>query len=418
MSDSPVHSPDILPIPRRQWLGRLMERFQWLPAIARIQRVRRKRFLTHIKSPGRRVLVQEILLHECAREFQSALKEWTRTTARSIFWPEPLDGRNLSPCRCSVIINTVDRADDLALTLDSLREKWNEVEDEIIIVLGPTGDNSEEIIRRSAVPCRLIHFPVRNLAVSRNLGWLAANGRHVAFIDDDASPAEGWLDALLEPLERDSGIGISAGFVMDGQGERFLNRFVVADTLGRAFWFDDEVAARAKIDEMGAHRAFLTATGCNMAFRRSVLETIGGFDPFYQYFLEETDVVWRALAEGFRCEISPNSHVLHRLGLNLARTPSFELENRIVVIRSQIHYIGKFGKSTFSSEEIENCLWERALLDLEKIAWDSSADRKSAASCAELQSRYLHAVANEFRLDTGTGSSSFRPPNPIETNPL
>ncbi len=168
-----------------------------------------------------------------------------------------------------------------------------------------------------------------------------------------------------------------------------------------------------KIRELGAHRAFPTAMGCNMAFRRSALAWVGGFDPFYQYFLEETDVVWRILSAGHRCAVSPDSRVLHRLGGNLARKPFFDVASRTVVIRSQIHYIGKFGKTTFPPGEIEGCLWERALLDLEKIAWDSCVPGAENDACGGLQSRYLRAVADEFRLDSTPDSSSLAGPSPI-----
>lgn len=414
VSNRSVPEIELLRIPHRQGLGRLLDRIKWLPGIARIRRVRRKRFLARIKGPDRRVLIEGVLRQPPGQEFQSALEAWARESTSSISSREPYPRTEISSRRCSVIINTVDRAKDLGVTLEALRKHWDHSRDELIIVLGPTGDESEEVIRRCFMPCRLIHCPERNLAVSRNLGWQAANGRHVAFIDDDASPADGWLDSLLEPLERDLEVGISAGFVMDGEGERFLNRYVVADHLGRAFWFEDCAAAKVKVEELGAHRAFLTATGCNMAFRRAALDEIGGFDPFYAYFLEETDAVLRAISAGFRCVAAPESRVFHRLGANLARKPNFQIQNRIVVIRSQIHYLGKFGKATFPADEIENCLWERALLDLEKIAWDCAPKH----SCGDLQRRYLQAVADEFRLDSSPQSSSFPAPPPNKSNAL
>ncbi|RYD47185.1 MAG: glycosyltransferase family 2 protein [Verrucomicrobiaceae bacterium] len=236
--------------------------------------------------------------------------------------------------------------------------------------------------------------------------------RCIAFIDDDASPAEGWLDRLLAPLERYPKVGVAAGHVLDGAGQRLLNRHMVADTLGRAFDLADAAGAEEKVRETGAHRAFHTAMGCNMAFRRSALAEAGGFDPFYQYFLEETDMVWRVLAAGYQFAAVPESRVLHRLGGNLARKPSIAVEPRAVVIRSQIHYIGKFGKFTFPAAEIEACIWERVLLDLEKIAWDSCFSGVEKTACGELQVRYLRTVAEEFRLDSNPDSSSLAGPSP------
>lgn len=377
-----------------------------------MQRISRKHYHARIRSADRQELIGELLLHEAGMRFRSALELWSRGLSPIALDESVEDGLPAVSRRCSVVINTVDRADDLAITLEALKSCWDQ-RDELIVVLGPTGDGSEEVILRSGMPCQLIRCPVRNLAVSRNLGWRAGAGEVIAFIDDDASPQGRWLDALLDPLERDAGAGASAGFVLDGQGQRLLNRYVVADTLGRAFDFGDAAGAAAKMEEAGIHRTFPTAMGCNMAFRRSVLAEIGGFDPFYQYFLEETDVIRRALAAGHRCVVAPDSRVLHRLGGNLARKPSLDVTTRIVVIRSQIHYIGKFGKTTFPPAEIENCVWERVLLDLEKIGWDSCVCGGEPDACAELQSCYLEAVANEFRLDSTPDSSSLAQPSPI-----
>ncbi len=382
-----------------------------MPAVAKLQRIRRKRYHARIRNGERLALIAEVTAHEAGAEFQRALESWSTTPSVTTTELPVTSGLPEISRRCSVVINTVDRANDLAITLADLKAVWDE-RDELIIVLGPTEDDSEEVIRSSGMPCKLIRCPVKNLAVSRNLGWMAGAGEMTAFIDDDASPEGKWLDPLLAPLEQDAEAGISAGFVLDGQGQRLLNRCVVADTLGRAFDFGDAAAAEAVIREAGVHRAFPTAMGCNMAFRRAALAEVGGFDPFYQYFLEETDAVRKILTAGHRCAVSPGSRVLHRLGGNLARKPSFDVATRIVVIRSQIHYIGKFGKTTFAPEEIRECVWERALMDLEKIAWDSCAGGNETQSCGALQALYLRAVAEEFRLDSTPDSSSLAGPSP------
>ncbi len=407
VSSENVFRPDLLGIPRRRL--RLLEPCRSWPFIGswiiRIQRIRRKRFLARIRGVGSEYLIREVLSDPAGREFQTAMDAWARKPCKSVQAPTALV-RQEPLLRCSVIINTVDRAADLALTLAAFRKLWDATQDELIVVLGPTDDNSAEVVRNSHLPYRLIHCPEKNLAISRNLGWQAAQGRYLAFIDDDATPDVGWLDALLEPFERDSRVGVTAGYVLDAKGISYLNRYVVADTLGRAYWLQDPAAAAAKMEELGPQRSFITATGCNMAFRRSELDRIGGFDPFYSYFLEETDAVLRVLATGARCEVTPASRVYHRLGVNIARQPSFDPETRSLIIRSQIHYISKFGKKTFSAESINACLWERVLLDLEKIAWDYTG---SPYSCGHLQFSYLQRLTAEFILDSLPNTSNLTP---------
>lgn len=350
---------------------------------------------------------EEVLGHPVGKEFGEALDAWAAAPGGGAGFP-PLE-RGEPECRCSVVVNTVDRADELERTLADLGKEWDD-RDELIVVVGPTGDESEEVVRGSPVPCVLVRCGEKNLAISRNLGWQEARGEYVAFIDDDASPAEGWLMALLAPMEKDPGVEISAGFVKDGDGTRFLNQHVVADTLGRAWWFESGEEAEAKRVEAGRERAFLTATGCNMAFRRGALDRIGGFDPFYRYFLEETDVVWRILQSGGHCEAAPASVVFHRLGSNVARKPGFDLRQRTTVVRSQIHFAGKFGKSGRAGhrpEEIAASIWDRVLGDLEKIAWDCGPVKAgNDMNCSSLQAGYLRAVAEELRLDSGRDSSS------------
>ncbi len=412
---------DILLIPCRTIWGKRLKRGQKLADIGglltKLNRVRRKRFLDLIKSPHRRVLIEEVLRHESGREFQTALTSWSESPAKTKP-PRAFQGAADTSLRCSVVINTVDRSDDLAITLDAMHADWDSSQDELIIVLGPGEDESEEVIRRSPLPIRLFRCGERNLAVSRNIGLRAATGRYIAFLDDDASPAEGWLKELLLPLETDPKCGVSAGFVLDRDGQRFLNRHVVADTLGRAFWMEDEATATAKIEELGRERAFLTATGCNMAFRRSVLLDAGGFDPAYAYFLEETDAVWNVLAAGSHCIAAPRSRVFHRLGENLVRAPSLDPASRIVVVRSQIHYIGKFGKSTFPASEIRACLWQRVLADLEKIAWDCDSNTETSPQCESLQREYLLAVSAELSLDSDAEKASLCPPAAPPTNTI
>lgn len=392
-----MSGPEILPIPRQNWLGRLLDGCRIVPGLEattnRWQRVRRKRFLAGLKNPLNEPRVRHVLRHPAGQTFQSALTAWlaARPPAPPLLAQVAAAG---SDRRCSVVINTVDRSADLAITLADLKSSWDAARDELIVVLGPTHDDSQTVAHRSGIPCQLLHCPERNLAISRNLGLHAASGRFIVFLDDDASPEPGWLDALIEPFESDPAAAVVSGFALDGAGTRFLNRYVVADSLGRSRWFDEPDAAQAEIARLTPERAFLTATGCNMAFRRDLLAGIGGFDPAYRYFLEETDAVRRLVLAGFHCAPSPHSRVRHRLGSNLARKPGFGLDERLVIIRSQLHYIRKFGLGTFPSNEIGACIWERVLADLEKIAWDCASSRGFRAG--DLQQQYLLALAREI----------------------
>ena len=401
-----MQSPYILPIPRCDFLGKILDLSAGLACLAkpaiRLQNVRRKRFLKKIKGSHDNKFVEQVLSREVGLEFQKSLTHWLESTLPPdspilIQRDELSKPDESSQHRASVVINTDGRCRDLEMTLNALSSSWDHSQDELIIVLGPSDDDSFAVISKCTLPLRLIRCPVKNLSISRNLGLSAALGRYIAFIDDDASPEPGWLDALLSPLQADLQVAIAAGFVLDGHGQKLLNGYVVANTLGRAQSFASHQDALDEINRIGEHRSFLTATGCNMAFRRDLLSCQGGFDAAFEYFLEETDVVLRLIHAGFRCQCAPNSLVRHRLSPNIARKPSFDIEERNTIIRSQIHFIWKYGLSTFSAAEIKWFLWDRLLSNLEKIAWDCANNRLRPTDCGRLQAACIQSVAQHLK---------------------
>lgn len=389
--------PLIFNSPKRGPFQGVLEPLNLQPWISRWQRIRRKRFIHRIQEHSILPELGALARHPSGQRLLSALDSWLEHP--------PLGGKTFLPVsaentpdrkRCSVIVNTAGRASELSITLGALRSQWNAQDDELIVVIGPGDRDSHEVASECGMVCRILDCPELNLAVSRNLGWQAAEGRFLAFIDDDASPADGWLDALLAPFEAHPEAGVTAGFILDGHGNRFLNRYVIADTMGRSYHHDALEAAEAGVREIGTSRAFLTATGCNMAIRRDALHAIGGFDPAYPYFLEETDVVLRIKQLGLACVPAAASRVYHRLAPNLARDSGVAIEQRVIPLLSQMHFISKFGLADYPPEEIRNQLCRRIILDLEKIAWTSEGAKQAAAH----QNAYLDSASHGFAART------------------
>jgi len=106
----------------------------------------------------------------------------------------------------SICIATYRRPRGLARLLEGLARQNMTLE--IVIV-----DNDAAGTARSSVSerfgddpgIRWLREPRQNIAHARNGALQAARGRWVAFIDDDEEPAENWLAAFWEWVERDAG---------------------------------------------------------------------------------------------------------------------------------------------------------------------------------------------------------------------
>ena len=51
--------------------------------------------------------------------------------------------------------------------------------------------------------------------------------------------------------------------------------------------------------------------GCNMAFRKSCLQAVGGFDPQYRTAGDDVDLCWRVQQHGWALGFSPAAVVWH-----------------------------------------------------------------------------------------------------------
>ncbi len=200
----------------------------------------------------------------------------------------------------SVIVNTVDRAEQLRTLLRAL-EHQSYAQFEVIMVVGPTHDHTLDILRDYQGRVVVLRCPEANLSLSRNIGLLGAHGDIVAYIDDDAVPSVNWL-ASFARLFRNPRLDGTGGEVHLVHPDLTMtqHRLGIVSSLGetvnvRTSW-TDELATLARASK--GQQWFPRMMGANMAFRRKALLAIGGFDAFYIYIAEEPDVALRMAQHG------------------------------------------------------------------------------------------------------------------------
>jgi len=149
---------------------------------------------------------------------------------------------------------------------------------------------------------------VANISHARNLGTAAAAGQVVAFIDDDAIPEPRWLEHLVAPFS-DPLVAAVGGYVRGRNGISFQWKARAVDQSGES-WPLDLDGPRPCAPTLAEGQAVRTE-GTNMAIARDVLARLGGFDPAYRFYLDETDLNMRLAAAGFCTVIAPLAQVHH-----------------------------------------------------------------------------------------------------------
>ncbi|MFQ6550938.1 glycosyltransferase family 2 protein [Aestuariibius insulae] len=206
----------------------------------------------------------------------------------------------------SVIVVSRERPDALRLCLTGL-EQLIYPAFEVVVVTDQAGVEAIESMGWTD-RIKVIPFDEANIAAARNRGIAASAGEIVAFIDDDAVPEPYWLAHLTDPFDSPT-ISAAGGFV---RGRNGISYQWQARDIG-----PDGVSA--PIILAGSDPVILEPTpghgikteGCNMAYRRVMISDLGGFDPAYHFFLDESDLNLRLGALNALTAIVPLAEVHH-----------------------------------------------------------------------------------------------------------
>jgi cellulose synthase/poly-beta-1,6-N-acetylglucosamine synthase-like glycosyltransferase len=144
---------------------------------------------------------------------------------------------------------------------------------------------------------RVISTSNHGLSHARNTGLEAATGEIVAYLDDDARPDPHWLQYIAFEFMR-SGHAAIGGPNIPPPGDGWIAECVANAPGGPAHvLLSDRIAEHIP--------------GCNMAFRKSALQAIGGFDLQYRTAGDDVDVCWRIQQKGWTIGFSPAAMVWH-----------------------------------------------------------------------------------------------------------
>jgi len=215
----------------------------------------------------------------------------------------------------SVIVCTYNRDRMFEETVRSFLDcRTDGIEYELLLLDNNSTDKTREIGEGFAARfqrIRYINEPLQGHPHTKNRGVRESRGEIVAFVDDDVYFSPGWLEAIASAFERRPDVACIGG------------KAVPHFEADRPSWLEDYLLPVYSITQYGDYEREIQPPeypfGCNMAFRRSVFEQLGGFPtslgrkPGNLLSNDETYFLLCVAKGGLKTLYSPDAQVSHRI---------------------------------------------------------------------------------------------------------
>lgn len=219
----------------------------------------------------------------------------------------------------TVAVCTRNRTEDLVVCLESLIKLDYPAIDLLVIDNAPSNDRSKKLVQTKFPNVRYVLEPRPGLDWARNRAIIESQGEIIAYTDDDVVVDPHWVSALTNIFTENDEImavtGLVAPYELETRAQILFEKY---GGFGRGFerkWYRlDGLNNKKEKYHIGAGQF---GTGANMAFRRSLFDQIGHFDPALDVGTVtngggDLDMFFRVLQEGHTLVYEPRAIVYHR----------------------------------------------------------------------------------------------------------
>lgn len=218
------------------------------------------------------------------------------------------------PAPITVIVCTRDRHVLLGECLDRLKQLRHSDLEVVVVDNAPRSGETRRVVMESGF--RYVREDRPGLNWARNCGWKHATNDIVAYIDDDACADEFWLEGICRGF-RDPDTAAVTGLVLPAELQTRAQHLFESYGNGMSKGMSPRTFGPGVVSPVMLIRSQDVGVGANMAYRKAVLEELGGFDTALDVGTPsagggDLDMFHRVMAAGHKIAYEPSALVRHR----------------------------------------------------------------------------------------------------------
>lgn len=218
--------------------------------------------------------------------------------------------------RLSILIVNWNVSDLLDACLGSI-EKYTIVPHEVIVVDNDSSDDSVEMVKKKYPHVTVIASP-------KNIGFVAGNNlalskasknTEILYLNPDIELIEDAIGPMLSYLDSNPQSGVIGCELLntDRSHQQTIGHFTQLSNLWREY-FKREKANHINVSTYSKPTPVEVVLGACLLCRSTILRELGGMDPRYFMYLEETDLCKSMKEKGFDTIYYPYTKMIHHSG--------------------------------------------------------------------------------------------------------
>jgi GT2 family glycosyltransferase len=257
----------------------------------------------------------------------------------------------------SIILVNYNGIDVIENCLQSLQQFLQAVPHEVIVVDNASQDGSPDLVKQNFPQVHLIRLVEnRGFGAGNNIGAKIANGEFLFFLNTDTQLISDVLPTLVMLMKEYPDVGIIGSKLLNSDGSLQLSTAWAVSIAGefrtlQQLKYYENLQRRATImQRFDQPQEVDVVVGAAFLIRRTLFETLGGFDENFFMYFEESDLCQRAQYLGWKILYTPAVSLIHIRGHS---TDKIAGRMAIEYRRSQLYYYQKHRP-----------LWEQVVLRL------------------------------------------------------